>query len=404
MINFIKCNTLFSKLTAISLFSKIGDRLFYTTMLMLATSLPQANLAITIVSVSETVPLLLGFFIGSIADRQQHKVRRMIINSLLRSCIYTLMGFLLNYSSTFILIVIMASLNFLSDIFGNYSSALTAPFTKLLIKRNDMEQAQGLISVTSQLVNVLATFTGSLLLSFFLSQTVAFLNALIFLLVGILFLLVRKKLESIENKIKASPNDPLRQMITGNLKTIFQNKIILNDLFQLSLINGFFGGITPIFVLFLKDSAVIFFSKPITIAILSSSITIFMIIGSEISPKYLTKTSTTRFNMISNLFIIIAGIGFLQQNIYLILFSSSIIALALGIVSPRFSAKIINNYPAERLGGIVTTVNSMLVVIPPITALIFPILASLSLPFSYLCFIIYGITLLIISKLILWKS
>lgn len=62
----------------------------------------------------------------------------------------------------------MASFNFISDLAGNYSSALVTPFTKNLVKAEDMEQAQGIISMTTQLINVLATFAGATLLSFFL--------------------------------------------------------------------------------------------------------------------------------------------------------------------------------------------------------------------------------------------
>ena len=54
---------LFFKLASITLFSKIGDRLFYTALLSSATLLTtHRGLAVIIISLSETLPLLLGFY------------------------------------------------------------------------------------------------------------------------------------------------------------------------------------------------------------------------------------------------------------------------------------------------------------------------------------------------------
>jgi len=58
---FIRKNPAFVRLASINLFSKTGDRLFYTAMLTVASTLPEANLAIMIVSASETLPILFSF-------------------------------------------------------------------------------------------------------------------------------------------------------------------------------------------------------------------------------------------------------------------------------------------------------------------------------------------------------
>ena len=80
MIEFIRNNKLFSKLAGINLVSKVGDRLFYTAMLTIATSLPSGGIAVMIVSASETLPILLSLFLGVVADKQKNKVRLLIIS------------------------------------------------------------------------------------------------------------------------------------------------------------------------------------------------------------------------------------------------------------------------------------------------------------------------------------
>ncbi|MDN6736294.1 MAG: MFS transporter [Tetragenococcus koreensis] len=201
MFKFIRKNASFAQLASINLFSKTGDRLFYTAMLTLAASLPEANLAVMIVSISETLPVLLSFLLGSLADRRNNKIELLINNSFFRTFLYLFIGLLFNYSTTFPLVLCIAALNFVSDLSGNYSSALVAPFSKLLVQPKDMQRAQGIISITAQLVNIVATFAGSILLTFFIAGTIAYINAMLFFIVGISYIFIRSKLLVVEKDL-----------------------------------------------------------------------------------------------------------------------------------------------------------------------------------------------------------
>lgn len=393
---------MFSKVAGINLFSKIGDRLFYTVLLTIAASLPKGNVAVMIVSVSETFPILLSFFLGAIADKKKNKVHLLIKNSFVRTAMYLCIGLLFRYSYTVFLIFLMSLLNFISDLSGNYSSALITPFTKTLVQVDDMEQAQGIISMTTQLINVLATFAGSILLAIFYRSIIAYINALIFIIVGISYFLIHPKLITVEKNITVNTNENTLPTIKKNFKLLLHNRSNLNNLFQLSLINGFFGGLTPIFVLFIQtNQSLKFIPNPIKISLLSGLITISMILGNVLNTKLFLKISMHKLNNVANLFISIGGIGFLLNNLYLVFVSAGIVSFLLGVVSPRFSAKVINKYPTEHLGGIVTTVNSLLVLIPPVTSFIFPILTNVSLTFAYSGFLFYSLILLILSFIIL---
>lgn len=402
MFEFIKNNKTFSKVAGINLLSKIGDRLFYTAILSMAVSLSQQNsIAVVIVSISETLPILFSFFLGTLADQKSNKVNLLINNSFIRFILYMIIGAIADYKNTLMLIFCVALLNFISDLSGNYSSALIAPFTKKLVAKKDMEQAQGLISITSQLMNVLATFLGSILLSFFQKGLVAYFNSFIFLSVCIGFLLIKKDMKLVEERIENINNKDTFKNTVTNFKFLLKDKKIFKSLCQLSLLNGFFGGLTPIFALFINNNnSLKIISNPIKISLLSGIITLSMIIGNNLSSKILKNISISLLNIISTIFLLFISISFIFNNLYLILVNSSILSLFLGIISPRFSALVINKYPTERLGGIITTTNSLLVIIPPIASIIFPSLANISLMYAYIGFFIYSLLLFLLNILI----
>lgn len=398
MFKFIKSNPKFTQLISINLCAKIGDRLFYTPLLTLAATLSKAKLAVMLVAISETLPILLNFFLGSRADQKRHKLVAVSYNAGFRGILYLIIASLLHFQPSLTLIISIVSFNLISDLLGNYSSALTTPFTKLLITPDEMQQAQGIVSLTTQLVHVAATFIGAVLLTFFSNQTIAYLNAALFLLTAILYRLMAQHLIAIEKQLPQQKNTHITQLIKINFSLLANNRSVLNELCQLALINGFFGATTPIFVLFLKeDQPTLFFSQPLTIALLSGLVTSSMLLGNGLSSKIWTYQSNQTLNNMAFWGICCVSLGFFLNNTILVLSAASSVAFLLGLVSPRFSAAIITYYPTANLGGIVTMVNSLLMLIPPATSFIFPIIATINLTVSYGSFLLYGLILLAMS-------
>ena len=64
-----------------------------------------------------------------------------------------------------------------------------------------MEEAQGFISVGTQLVTVFATFIGASLLTIYTESSLAMLTALIFLIVTLLYWSVKSPLKKQEDKL-----------------------------------------------------------------------------------------------------------------------------------------------------------------------------------------------------------
>lgn len=390
---------LFIKLASITLFSKIGDRLFYTALLSSAALLKDHNeAAVIIVSISETLPILLGFFIGSLADHYLDKLKALSQTSFLRTLLYFMISLLFIHSTTFTFILIVAWLNFCSDLLGNYVSALTAPFTKILVSKEQMQQAQGFLSVSTQLLNVLATFLGSFLLLFISQSSLAFINALIFLVVALAFQKLKTKLTQYQATLPVETEISLKQAIKQNFHTLYHHRTLFIILIQLTLLNGFFGGLSPLFSLFVKENEQLhWLPLPLKLALLSGLITGGMIVGSVSCKKILPETTLSHLTLLADLLALVTGIAFSTQNIYLILGCSGLASFLLGVIAPRFSAQMINTFPVTQIGGIVTIVNSLLVIMPPLTSLIFPLLFSLGL--AYIALIFYGALLVLLSLL-----
>lgn len=405
MVNFLKENKLFAQLASINLLSKMGDRMFYTAMLTVATSLPNGSLAIMIVSASETFPILISLFLGVIADKQKRKVAHLIGSSLFRVAMYIVIGFIFKYPSTLILVIFASLLNLFSDISGNYATALFSPFTKVLVKSEDMEVAQGFVSVGTQLVTVLATFVGALLLSICSKSVLALTNAVLFLIVALLYWCIKSPLKEQEVNFKTSAHEGTLTLVKDNLKSFLSDHKLLTNLIQLSMLNGFFGGLTPLFALFIKDNNDLnFLSNPIKIAILSGIITLFMVLGNGLTAKFFRNYSIFQINIWSDMMIFLVGIGFIGNNIWLIFLANGCLSFFIGIVAPRFSADIINRHSVERIGGIITSVNAFLVIVPPLTSLIFPMLSTISLSLAYYCFTVYALILIVVSVFLVKKK
>jgi MFS family permease len=382
---FFKNNKLFSRLVGINLLSKVGDRLFYTAMLTVAASLQDASLAVMVVSASETLPILISLFLGPIADKQEQKLRQLVSSSLFRVLMYLGIAFIFRYPPTVMLIFLAAFFNLLSDVSGNYSTALFSPFTKTLVKPENMQEAQGLVSLGTQLVTILSTFIGASLLLVFSESSLAATNAIVFLIVAIFYWMIHPQLKMYESNMTISKEKNAFRVVKENFKSFLTDHVFFINLVQLAMLNGFFGGLTPLFALFIKENCELAtLSKPLKISILSGIITFFMIIGNVLTNKIFKKQSIFIINILADLAILLVGLGFVMNSIWIIWGGNAFLAFLLGIVSPRFSADVVNRYPVERIGGIVTSVNSLLVLAPPVTSLIFPTLSTINIHLAYI--------------------
>ncbi|WEG73488.1 MFS transporter [Vagococcus intermedius] len=392
MLKLIQNYPLFTKLISLNLMSKLGNKLLYTVLLTLASQLKQGNQAIMMVNLFETLPLLFSFFLGTHANHITTKLKISSYNSLSQFIFYLLIGYLLSLSLTFNRLAFIVFLKSAASLLMIFTSSLTTPFTKLLVLKKDLQRTQGIISLFTQLVNTIGNTLGAFLFGFLLLSTIAYLNAGLFLIVWIGYSLVSPKLRGVE---KTLPLLKKRHSIFKESLTIFdtltKQKKLTSELGQLAIINGFFGGIMPLFVMYLTANDYhTHHSLPLILALFSTLTTFGLIIGAAFSIQLTRHISLSTYNIFSTSFMILTVLGFYLNSLPLIFITIFTLSILTGSLSPHFSSQLIWTYPAETLGGIVTTVNSLLALISPIAGLTFPFIALLNLNYAYYALFIYS--------------
>ena len=73
-----------------------------------------------------------------------------------------------------------------------------------------------------------------------------------------------------EDKLKIVEHEKTFLVVKENLRSFLSDNILLINLIQLAMLNGFFGGLTPIFALFIKsNNELVLLSNPVKISLLS---------------------------------------------------------------------------------------------------------------------------------------
>lgn len=111
-------NRLFMIGFASDMLSNFGDVMYYLALMAYVLQLPDPKLAIALVSVSETLPILTGFVMGYWADRTPDKVKTILQTLLFRVFLYVLVGFVMGFEPGLWVVLVASVINFLSDISG----------------------------------------------------------------------------------------------------------------------------------------------------------------------------------------------------------------------------------------------------------------------------------------------
>lgn len=401
MLKLIQNYPIFTKLISLNLMSKLGNKLLYTVLLTLASQLKHANQAIMMVNLFETLPLLFSFFLGTYANHITTKLKMSRYNSLSQFIFYLLIGYLLSLSLTFNLLFVVVLFKSFASLLMTFTSALTTPFTKLVVFKDDLHKTQGIISLFTQLVNTIGNALGAFLFGFLLLSTLAYLNAGLFLIIWIGYSLISPKLMCLESTLPPLKKkySIFKESIT-TFDTLTRQKELMSELGQLAIINGFFGGIIPLFVMYLTaNNYHTHHSLPLTLSLFSTLTTFGLIIGAAFSMPLTSRISLSAYTILSTSFMILTVLGFYLNLLPLIFFTVFTLSILTGSLSPHFSAHLIQAYPAESLGGIVTTVNSLLALISPLAGLLFPLIALLNLNYAYYALFIYSGGAFILIKL-----
>lgn len=377
----IKKYPLYQKLILNNFISTLGDSMYYIALMTYATQFTHSSLAITIVSLSETIPFIFASPLGSLADMSSNKSTKIFYSGIIRGLLYLSVSFLIGFQQSMMLLVGISLINFVSDNIGKYSNSLFFPFIPLIVEQDDIEEAQGLNGAISQVVAIIAQFVGAYLLGLFSYQLLALINSMAFFITAFIVLSMKKTLDSLEkehlNKHETISLSAIWKQMTFAIKETTKNKSFFHLILVFAGLNGLSSVISPMLSIVLaKDSTLIISSFSFTFALIQGLTSIGIIIGSLFGTTLFKKLTLEQFNPIILFFMALLVCSILLKNIYVLLILQTILGLLIGGVNPKFNAKLMKEIPIDKLATIAGGVSTLLMIFPPVTIFIFTTLAT----------------------------
>lgn len=377
----IKKYPLYQKIILNNFISTLGDSMYYIALMTYAAQFTNSSLAITIVSLSESIPFIFASPLGSLADMSENKATKIFYSGLIRGALYLSVGFLIGFQQSMMLLVGISLINFISDNVGKFSNSLFYPFVPLIVEQDDLEEAQGLNGAIGNIVAIIAQFVGAYLLGIFSYQLLAIINSMTFFATALIVLSMKKSLDILEkehlDKHESISLSAIWKQMVFAIKETTKNKQFFKLILVFAGLNGLSSAISPLLSIVLaKDSALIIDSFSFTFALIQGLTSIGVILGSLFGTKLFKKLELEQFNQLILFFMALLVCSILLKNIYLLLIFQFILGLLIGIVNPKFNAKLMKEIPLDKLATIAGGVSTLLMFFPPITIFIFTTLAT----------------------------
>lgn len=363
----ILSNKLWMSVLTSDLISNFGDVVFYLALMNYVLVLPDPKYAISIITLSETIPPLFSVFLGYLADKAKHKVAKIIGTQVIRSVLYVIVGLLLGFTPALWVVVVIAFINLISDFLGGFENCLYVPISVNLISNDLREQASAFRQTVSQVMNVVFKSVSALLVVIISYQNLAYINALSFALAALVMLYVSKGLKEVlkkheqqaqvtvkENAEVTLPKQDFFKSFMASAKASYNvlkgDKELLVLLAISPLFNAIFAVIQPLSVLMISaEQSFVIGNQPTTIALMSIMMTVSAIVGSLLSMSVFKNRS---------LFFVVLGICFsciwvfistYLVNIYMCLMFLSMLMIFTSALQPKLNSRAINSLPQDNL-------------------------------------------------------
>ena len=197
-------NKLFLVILFTDLFSNFGDILYYLALMSYILKLNNPESALSLITLSETLPIFTGIVFGFFSDKTNRKVLLIIGTLCLRFLIYISIAQIITEEPTQWIIWGLAIANLFSDLAGQFENSLFVPIKMGVIPNEEREIYMGFSSSITLSSSIVFNSLGALLVGFFTMKALAYLNAMTFVFCGLIMLLIKSRLTS---AVKISKND-----------------------------------------------------------------------------------------------------------------------------------------------------------------------------------------------------
>ncbi|HFU3857634.1 TPA: MFS transporter [Streptococcus suis] len=408
-------NKLFLSSFVADLISNFGDTLYYLALMNYVLFLPDTKSALAMITVSETLPILSGLFMGIWADRTKNKLDTILATLVIRFVLYALVGFLMGFSPALWIVAVVCVINFLSDLAGQYENGLYMPVSLRVVAAEDRETAMAFKMTVKNLLQIAFQASGAILIGFMSYQNLAFFNAGTFLVSLAIMAGLRPAFAKL---LKESPIQEVEQTETeaGLIKGIGQSikdsyqavqniPVLKASIITIASLNAIFTALSPLAILNMKEfSDFVIVNAGTTVALISILFSVGSILGSSLGMALFKNVSLVNLLKFSTLMPVLLFSGFFLHNIYVVLAVIFVTAVTLGIFNPKMSALVMNELPEDKLatvgGGIDAFCQIGMVAGQALVAIMVTVLSatSISLIFLLLSVGLLGYTVLTGSK------
>ena len=393
-------NKLFMGTFISDMLSNFGDVLYYLALMNYVLLLPKAKFAISLVTLSESLPFLTMIFMGMWGDRTKKKVDTILVTLLFRTGLYLLIGLAMGFQLALWIVILAVLVNLLSDLAGQYEDALHIPLSLRIIPMEDREAMYAFRQGASSILKILFQSSGAILAGLMSYQHLAFFNAGTFVVSALIMMILRPSLNKLlkDNPIHSSVEnrEEERHFIKNTWNSLqqsyqtIQNIFILKtSIFTIAGLNAVFAAENALLLLNMKENpSFVFINPATTIATVTVVTLVGNILGSVLVTTLLKKVSMEFLLKISVFMPPALFIGFLLHSIYIIFLVNFLTMVIVGIFQPKMNAFVISSLPEERLATISAGISSFstlgLVLCQMLVAVLVTFLSSAQIAFLFL--------------------
>ncbi|MBQ9885548.1 MAG: MFS transporter [Lachnospiraceae bacterium] len=356
---------LYVKILLADIISNFGDILYYLALLNYVLQLDRSNLAVSIINLSEILPILSSFVLGYLADRTRRRYEAITGTLILRIIIYVIIACIMEFSPSLLIVAAVSLFNFISDCAGQYENGLYYPISNRMVRDEIREEVMAFRQSFMLTLNILFKAFGGVMILYLSFSKLALIDAASFLISMLIIIGARKEFliycsdsDAFSKPDKISIGS-LRKELGSAISRLWQMSEIRDTLAVIPVLNAGLAIVTPVAVLCMADNPGFCIINPaITISMLAMCEPAGRIVGSALTISLLKKISLRKALQIVLLITAVLLLGIVLQNIYIVLPAMFFASFWTGCIDPKMGAIIFNNLEegmlATAFGGMTT--------------------------------------------------
>ena len=368
-------NKLYRLFTISSAFGNAGRTLFDIAFIIYATSLPNPELAVSIVSIATTLPYIISFILGYFADQTKDKYNRILSTRFYQFLLFSLFALVCIYGVQWWIFIVLVFVNVVADILGGYNGYLSMSINTRLVHKEQLSEALAFISSINNTISLAGKAVGVFVLGL-LSYNYSYfgmLNATLFLIAFLILAKYKNAMKAeigsfkVDNKEKVSTKRFLKDTIE-NFKILREIKKIYNFVILFLGMNFYSSAMFALLlVILVKNETLLFGNVAYTITLLEIVEVVSTIAGGVYQISFY-KNMNLRNNAILEIILFIMYVGnlLLLQNKFILVILTIVIGYFAGISNPKLDALILQSVPEEKQTSIYSIFSTIITISVPI--------------------------------------